>query len=429
MNAVCAMMTMGTRTKLRVWIFVLSAMLGIFAVSAASAAVKEVVLYSFGDRPDGEYPFGKLLLGPNGKLYGTTSSGGEFGNGSAFELSRSGSGWKTTILHSFTGDEDGYAPQGGLIADAEGNLYGTASGGGNLNCGILGCGNVFELSPGKKGWTFQVLYDFVGGANDGDLPTGDLVFDRAGNLYGATIHGGGVFDGGVVFELSPRGNGAWQETAIYIFGVEGGAPNGDLVFDAAGNLYGTTELQSSLGSVFQLTSNAGTWAETDLLDFGGGFGENPMAGLAIDTAGNLYGTTTRGGSENCFGGFGCGTAFELSPNGQGGWSMQVLYAFQGGFDGQNSEGVMLLDGAGDLYGTTNQGGGSGCEFGFGCGTVFRLGHKNGGWQETVLHSFGMGSDGQSPVAGPITDNAGHLLGVTDAGGSDGFGTVFAVFKD
>jgi hypothetical protein len=420
---------METGIEARGWILALLIGWGLFGAPAASAAVKEVVLYSFGDRPDGEYPFGKLLLGTNGKLYGTTSSGGQFGNGSAFELSRSGAGWKTTILHSFTGNQDGYAPQGGLIADSKGNLYGTASGGGDLNCGILGCGNVFELSPSQSGWIFQVLYDFVGGANDGDLPTGNLVFDHAGNLYGGTIHGGGVFDPGVIFELSPIVGGAWRETAIYIFGDEGGAPNGDLVFDAVGNLYGTTELQSSLGSVFQLTNNAGTWTKNDLLQFDGGeFGENPMAGLAIDTAGNLYGTTTRGGSANCFGGFGCGTAFEVSPNGEGGWNAQVLYAFRGGSDEQNSEGVLLLDAAGNLYGTTNQGGSSGCEFGFGCGTVFRLAHKNGAWSESVLHSFGSGSDGQSPVAGPITDDAGHLLGVTDAGGSEGFGAVFAVFK-
>ena len=372
---------MATETKARRWTLILLIGLGIFGAPAASGAVKEVVLYSFGNRPDGEYPFGKLLMGPNGKLYGTTSGGGQFGNGSAFELSRSGSGWQTTILHSFTGNEDGYAPQGGLIADTKGNLYGTASGGGDLNCDLLGCGNVFELSPTKNGWTFRVLYDFVSGPNDGDLPTGNLVFDHAGNIYGATIHGGGVFDPGVIFELTPVSGGAWRETAIYIFGDEGGAPNGDLVFDSAGNLYGTTELQDSLGSVFQLTNNSGTWTKTDLLEFGGALGENPMAGLATDAAGNLYGTTTRGGSENCFGGFGCGTAFELSPNGDGDWTMQVIYVFQGGSDGQMPEGVLLLDGAGSLYGTTYEGGGSGCEFGFGCGTVFRLAQQNGAWSE------------------------------------------------
>ncbi len=398
---------------------------GIFGALAASGAIKEVVLYSFGNRPDGQNPFGKLLVGPNGKLYGTTASGGKFGNGSAFELSRSGSGWKTTILHSFTGNEDGYAPQGGLIADSKGNLFGTASGGGNLNCDTVGCGNVFELSPKKNGWTFQDLYNFVGGDNDGDLPTGNLVFDNAGNLYGATIHGG-EFDGGVVFELSPLGGGKWQETPIYIFGVEGGAPNGDLVFDKSGNLYGATELRNT---VFQLSNNGGSWTEADILDLGGAYGETPMAGLAMDGAGNLYGTTSRGGSENCFGQFGCGAVFEVSPNGNGGWTGHALYAFKGGSDGQLPEGVLLLGSAGNLYGTTNEGGGSGCQFGFGCGTAFRLAHKNGAWNETVLHSFGTGNDGQSPNAGLATDNAGHLLGTTGDGGKNGFGAVFAIFKD
>jgi uncharacterized repeat protein (TIGR03803 family) len=212
------------------------------------------VLYSFGPRPDGQYPAAALAVDNKGNLYGTTSGGGEFGNGAIFELTPGRSGWTETVLYSFTGFEDGAFPSGGLILDHKGNLYGTAAAGGDLSCfvGAIGCGVVFELSPGRDdSWNYRVLYRFVAGSNDGDAPTGKLVFDAEGNLYGATTHGGGINDGGIVFQLKPSSSG-WTERAIYIFGVEGGAPNGDLVFDRAGNLYGTTVLALAMGSVFQL---------------------------------------------------------------------------------------------------------------------------------------------------------------------------------
>lgn len=398
----------------------------LFAAFPSQAAVKELV-YSFVNNSGPQYPFARLLLGSNGKLYGTTSGGGSSNSGTVFELSRTSAGWTATVLYSFRGESDGFAPAGGLIQDAKGNLYGTASGGGDLFCDTTGCGTVFELSPANGGWSFQVLYTFVGGQNDGDLPSGDLVFDRVGNLYGATIHGG-EFDGGVVFQLTPNGNGHWNETAIYIFGVEGGAPNGNLVFDSAGNLYGTTEIgHGGLGTVFMLTPFNGTWSETDLLVLGGALGTNPEAGLAIDGQGNLYGSATLGGGPFCFGQFGCGTVFELSPNGNGGWNSQVLYTFQGGADGQSPEGVLLLDPAGNLYGTTAEGGGTGCDFNFGCGTAFMLREKNSVWTETMLHRFAAPGDGQTPRAGVIFDGK-YLLGTTSSGGADFLGTAFVLFQ-
>lgn len=157
------------------------------AVGAAQAAVKEKVLYSFHPGGDAQYPMAALTFDPQGNLFGTSSGGGESGNGAIFELTPAGGGWTEKVLYSFTGNEDGYAPQGGVIRDTQGNLYGTASGGGDLSCDTVGCGVVFELSPKKAGWNFTRLYAFVGGDNDGDLPTGKLAFDAKGNLYGETI--------------------------------------------------------------------------------------------------------------------------------------------------------------------------------------------------------------------------------------------------
>jgi uncharacterized repeat protein (TIGR03803 family) len=398
----------------------------VLAASGARAAAREKILYSFGSGGDAQYPMAALTFDGRGNLFGTSSGGGAFGNGAIFELSPNHGGWTEKVLYSFTGNEDGYAPQGGLIRDKKGNFYGTASGGGDLSCDTVGCGVVFELSPAHKGpWKYIVLHQFVGGNNDGDLPTGKLAFDTKGNLYGETIHGG-EFDGGVVFEVKLTQDG-WQESAIYIFGVTGGAPIGGLVFDKAGNVYGAAELDG-LGTVFELSpNNNGTWMETDLHDFNGSDGENPAAGLAIDAAGNLYGTTMLGGGPYCFGQYGCGNAFEVSPDGHGGWTENTLHTFTGGSsDGQSPQGVLLLGPSGKLYGTTAEGGGTGCNFGFGCGSVFRLEPTANGWKETVLHRFRGPRDGKQPLAGLIRDSKNRLYGTTDFGGAHGVGSVFEI---
>lgn len=238
---------------------------------------------------------------------------------------------------------------------------------------------------------------------------------------------GGHFDGGVVFEVKHTKSG-WQESAICIFDISGGAPVGGLVFDKAGNLYGAAELRSPQGTVFELSPKTnGTWTETDLFGFDGDDGSFPAAGLAIDSSGNLYGTTMLGGGPYCFGDYGCGNVFEVAPDGKGKWTETTLYTFTGGAsDGQSPEGVLLLGPSGKLYGTTTEGGGNGCNYGFGCGIVFELTPGKGGWKETVLHRFRSAKDGKQPEAGLIRDRKGNLYGTTDFGGASNLGTVFEV---
>jgi hypothetical protein len=234
-----------------------------------------------------------------------------------------------------------------------------------------------------------MLYDFSAGGVAGFAPNPGLIFDRAGNLYGTTSGGGGSggscesgysYSCGTVFELSPNGSGGWMATSVYGFqgGSDGFAPHSGLIFDQAGNLYGTTaqggtEGEGS-GTVFELGPNgSGGWTETLLYRFqGGSDGWSPEAGLIFDRNGNLYGASFFGGGTACYGGSGCGTTFELSPNSGGVWTETLLHRFQGGNDGANPEAALILDQTGNLYGTTFHGGGTGCYNGYGCGVAFEV---------------------------------------------------------
>jgi uncharacterized repeat protein (TIGR03803 family) len=320
-----------------------------------------------------------------------------------------------TVLYNFGNDMDGVEPGGGLIMDSAGNLYGVTSEGGFNSC-LFGCGTAFELSPKPGGgWTETVLHDFGGGSNDGILPVGGLVMDRRGNLFGVTVQGGLQGDG-TVFELSPDGSGDWTETVLYNFGTNSAFPSGGLTMDAAGNLYGTAEYGGSYGwgTVFELSpSLGGNWSETTLHSFGSGNdGTGPLGSLIMDAAGNLYGTTYAGGEGEGFcRGSGCGTAFEVSP-GVSGWTETVLHSFNGE-DGTAIWAGLVMDAAGNLYGTALQGGdltGENCAP-FGCGTVFELSLNGGGeWTETTLRSFGGPPDTGYPQAPLILDSAGNLYG-------------------
>jgi uncharacterized repeat protein (TIGR03803 family) len=397
---------------------VLSALLLVGARPAP--AQTEKVLYSFlSYSGDGAYPKAGLVFDTKGNLYGTTYYGGVYGYGTVFEITSAGT---EKVLHSFGSQSgDGYSPWPTLVFGKKGNLYGTTDGGGAYDYGT-----VFEIATtGKKAGTEKVLYSFNPNGTDGYSPVGGLVFDKEGDLYGTT-YAGGEHNEGTVFEITAAG----KEEVLYSFGnqsPDGYSPAAGLVFDKEGNLYGTTYFGGDLscnlgrgcGTVFEITS-AGT--EKVLYSFGSqsGDGVSPWAGLIFDKKGNLYGTTTSGGSNGtACGSIGCGTVFELTAAG----TEKVLYSFgsQSG-DGIGPWAGLIFDKKGNLYGTTEDGGA------YGDGTVFEIattGKKAG--TEKVLYSFGSQSgDGNGPMAGLIFDKEGNLYGTTDYGGAYEVGTVFEV---
>jgi uncharacterized repeat protein (TIGR03803 family) len=403
--------------------------LTLFAASAG-AADQETVLHSFGGGTDGKYTDSGLIIDSAGNLYGTTATGGIHDKGTVFELSpRQGGGWAETVLHSFDGT-DGQESFASLILDGAGNLYGTTFFGGIHPCAGDGCGTVFELSPREGGgYTETVLHNFNNNG-DGFGPHAGLILDAAGNLYGTTS-AGGLHSGGTVFELSPREGGGWTETLLHSFefnGTGGSYPSGSLIFDPNGNLYGTTEyggihtscsfgVDVGCGTVFQLSPRqGGGWIETVLHSFGSpNDGQDPRAALTFDGLGNLYGTTYYGGLH------GFGTVFEFSPRQGGGWTEIFLNSFQNGPDGRNPHSALVFDSLGNLYGTTWNGGIHGY------GTVFEvLPRGGGGWRETILHSFGYGNDGYNPESTLIFGLDGSLYGTTAGGGIHGYGSVFAI---
>jgi uncharacterized repeat protein (TIGR03803 family) len=318
------------------------------------------------------------------------------------------------VLHKFKGGTDGGHPTATLIFDAAGDLYGTTREG-----GVNTMGTVFKLIPNSNGsWTESVLYRFAGGS-DGEFPQAGLIFDGAGNLYGTTPD--------TVFRLKPNSDGTWTESVLYNFCqlnkcADGVGSDAGLVFDGAGNLYGTTSAGGTTncgcGTVFKLTPNSdGSWTESVLYSFDAFHGADPGAGLIFDAAGNLYGTAI-GGGQTCGNMSSCGLVFKLTPNMDGTWKEHVLYAFRGGKDGGAPYDSLTFDAAGNLYGTT-----SGVNDA-GLGTVFKLAPKShGGWKESVLHRFAKDT-GANPYAGLTLDASGNLYGTAYYGGSANDGVVF-----
>jgi uncharacterized repeat protein (TIGR03803 family) len=321
--------------------------------------------------PDGETPVGSLIFDSSGNLYGTTQSGGAHGNGVVFELSPSGSKWTEKILYSFGAiSNDLRAPLAALTFDTSGNLYGTASSGGPY----LVQGGVFELKPFGKRWKETVIYDFTGGG-DGGVPMGNLVWDSAGNLYSTAFNGGDT-GFGVVFELSPLSGGNWTESVLYAFtgGEDGEGPQSGVVFDAVGNLYGTTYFNSlDFGAVFELTPSRGSWTLSLPYTFcqkvGCADGATPVASLVVDSAGNLYGTTPQGGAD------GDGVVFKLSQSGNN-WTESVVHSFDGTHGGGPNAALILYKQA--IYGTAGFGGvnGKGVAFSLTTGGAHLSLHKN-----------------------------------------------------
>jgi uncharacterized repeat protein (TIGR03803 family) len=317
------------------------------------------------------------------------------------------------VLYSFRGGSDGTNPSTGLVTDSSGNLYGTTTDGGTGAC-TGGCGTVFELKAEAGGrWIERVIYNFQAGT-DGAAPSASLIFDGAGNLYGTTISGGPSLDG-TVFQLTPTGGGGWSESVLHSFTDDDGAYLVDrLILDQSGNLYGTTVFGGRFhgGTAFQLSppTPGGGWTLTTLHDFTGrADGIDPEAGLISDVRGALYGTTI------------AGNIFKIVHQAQ--WSLKVLYVFGGGSNsGQLSEGVLLFGDNGVLYGTQKFGGGTA-----NAGAVYQLTPPAGGsraWTETTIYRFTGGADGVYPLAGVIADGAGNLYGTTAGNGQSSLGTVY-----
>jgi uncharacterized repeat protein (TIGR03803 family) len=391
---------------------VLSALLLIAARPAQCQT--ETVLYNFTPGSDGTDPSSRLTSDGAGNLYGTTYEGG-LGVGTVFELSPNGSGgWNETVLYSFAGEPDGARPfYSDLIFDGVGNLYGTTYLGGANEHGV-----VFELSPVGGSWVETVLYRF-GGGTDGAYPVNGLIMDPAGNLYGAT-NAGGTSGWGTVFELSPSGNG-WTEQVIYNIETQRHYSDAGLTMDVAGNIFGV-----SFSTVFELSPNGkGGWNPAVIHTFTGREdGSYPEGTLVLDKAGSLYGTTARGGAERD-NAKNCGTVYKLSPGKNRKWTKKILYSFNcGQKDGRHPYAGIVFDAAGNIYGTTFNGGKYDGPDLIG-GTVYELVAPvgKGGYKEKVLWSF-HGTDGAGPLSGLILDSAGNLYGTTQDGGSGTSGVVF-----
>ncbi|HWY56157.1 MAG TPA: choice-of-anchor tandem repeat GloVer-containing protein [Terriglobales bacterium] len=368
--------------------------------SAFAAGPKEKVLYEFQGQVgqsgvDAAWPTGGVIADAAGNFYGTTFSGGSqpcyvgsdtvYPCGTVFQITppaTKGGAWTETILHNFsTGtSHDGFNPLGGLVSDAKGNLYGTTSLGGNVTNNqlcvgdgvLIGCGTVFELTPpAQKGgdWKETILYNFQGGQIhffDGAEPFAGVTLDSQGNLYGTTRRGGDT-DGysGIAYRLSPpaKKGGHWKEEILYNFSAatSGAEPYSGVILGKKGNLYGTTRLGAGFsGAVYKLsppTKRGGAWSETTLHAFASSDdGAYPIANLVFDDNGNLYGTTEWGGGQGCTQNSGCGIVFKLSPSAKGPWKETILYRFQGGTDGLAPGSNLVFDPMGNLYGTTQGGG-------------------------------------------------------------------------
>jgi uncharacterized repeat protein (TIGR03803 family) len=436
-------------------------------LAAAAANDGYPIIWSFKGGIDGTTPRSDLLADASGNLYGTAPFGGQYNSGTIFKLVPAANGIRPatlTTLYSFTGGADGSVPVSGLVADANGNLYGTTS----MDGVSLG-GVAYELSPpaaGQSAWTQQTIWSF-GSGTDGRTPVGDLALGPNGALFGTT-NWGGSNGKGTVFELLPPavGQTTWTETIVWSFtgGLDGAAPAAAVYVDKQGALYGTTKMGgvANVGTVFMLTPPAvgqTAWTQSTLWSFTGGTdGSEPRSNLVADSNGALYGTTTFGGTNSATcaqsrfpyygnpqtfnaaavgapyvptGGDHCGTVFQLSPPGNsvGTWSFNTIYAFQGTPDGATPIGGVTVLADNSLIGFTVN---LGADY---SGSVYRLippAQPGGTWTETQPASFVNIKDGLYASGAPTAGVAGQVYGVTTAGGSTwvhiqcaGYGTVFS----
>ena len=400
----------------------------LIALQAAQAQTF-TVLHNFTGGADGYAPYAGLTIDGAGNFYGTTLYGGVTGGsvchilgcGVVFKLVHHGTGWIVTPIYQFTGGSDGAFPAARVIIGPDGTLYGTTVEGGNSQGNDSG-GVVFQLRPAPNSggrtvspWIETVLYAFASYYGDGAWPYyGDLLFDQAGNIYGTTFTGGYECGDaawcGTVYKLTHKGGG-WAETILYAFPTLGvGFPQAGVIFDAVGNLYGTTT--DGDGAVFQLIPSGAGWSERTIHEFNGGTdGLLSIGGLIRDPAGNVYGGTAEGGANNA------GAVYELTPSG-GGWTEKVIYNFTGIAYGPVS--ALVRDAAGNLYGTTCEGGSQGH------GSVFKLTPSGGQWSETDLYAFTGGNDGACPWGSVTLDTQGSIYGTTAGGGTRQAGVVFQI---
>jgi uncharacterized repeat protein (TIGR03803 family) len=374
------------------------------AFASATTARAELVLHGFsGGVGDGSFPSGGLVVDALGNLYGTTVWGGTSEGGTIFTIRADGSGF--AVLHSFAGyPSDGANPYAGLVADGLGNLYGTTYGDGAGDRGT-----VFKIRTDGSG--YAVLHSFAGGAGDGEEPYGGLLVDADGDLFGTTVYGG-ASNHGTIFTMETDGSGFAVLHSFLGGPTEGGGPLAGLVADDVGNLYGTTPGGGAAywGTVFTMKTDGSGFAVLHSFSRSAADGGTPHAGLLLDGAGNLYGTTWEGGV------FDWGTVFTLRTDGSG---YSLLHVFESGSqDGMWPNAGLIADGGGKLLGTTYAGGSSGG------GSVFRIGTDGSGF--TLLHSFaGPPSDGTSPMAS-LVGRGRTLYGTTMTGGPIDGGTVFAL---
>ncbi|MGA7463179.1 MAG: choice-of-anchor tandem repeat GloVer-containing protein [Candidatus Korobacteraceae bacterium] len=409
----------------------LAGMAGLFILLVAAIAAQAQafsVLHSFTGGGDGELPIAGVTVGPSGVLYGTAAGSGNLGYGTVFKLSLVNSSWVFSPLHKFTGGSDGAYSVGGVVIGPNGALYGTTWLGGSEDYGT-----VFELRPPLTAckavlcyWNETVLYNFTGSPDGGDPLYVNLAFDQAGDMYGTTS-GGGYTDCypdesscGTVFELTPSGGG-WTESIIHDFGsgTDGWSPYSGVVLDTVGNVYGTTFYggnggcaPTGCGTVYQLMPSNGGWVENVLVNFDGTNGDGPYSNLIMDGSGNLYGTTI-GGGQNLY-----GVVYKLTPS-DGGFTYSALYTFSSFCD---SRGGVALDAAGHFFGVC-YGGGAHYD-----GWIFELTNCSQTCTLTDLHDFS-GSDGNGPWGAPVLDANGNLYGTTLYGGTgcyEGCGVVWEI---
>lgn len=402
----------------------LTLMLGVaITLSLSLRAQNLVVLHEFTGGIDGASPSAGLTMDRAGNFYGSAALGGNYGSncpetgcGTVFKIKYGGTGWVFEPLYAFKGGNDSNAPYAPVTIGSNGTLYGTTTA---LGCAPGFCppthGTVFNITPSPNipanafaPWPETVLYTFGDGLDGAYPETGGVVFDAAGNIYGATPAGGGSpgcpGGCGTVYQLSRSGD-QWSETILYTFigASDGNGPQG-VTFDNAGNLYGITSGAGAYncGTVFKLTPTGSGWAESTIYTFNPDTGDgcNADGGLTFDGIGTFYGTNYRGANG--------GTAFELSPDGKGGWTETVIASF--GF-GNPAGGGLTLDSAGNFYGVTGNSA-------YGSGTLFKLARSGGRWTYTTLWTFGV--NGGTDLSGNVTlDATGNIYGTSAEGGLSG----------